>query len=41
MPDKRLVVIGVGPEFDKCRAVAGPNVQLMGWQPFDVLKNSM
>ena len=40
MPDKRLVVIGVGPEFDKCRAVAGPNVQLMGWQPFDVLKNS-
>ena len=39
-PDKRLVVIGDGPEFDKCRAVAGPNVQLMGWQPFDVLNNS-
>lgn len=41
MPDKRLVVIGEGPEFDKCRAVAGPNVQLLGWQPFDVLKNHM
>ena len=41
MPDKRLVVIGDGPEFDKCRAVAGPNVQLMGWQPFDVLKSHM
>jgi len=41
MPDKRLVVIGEGPEFDKCKAVAGPNVQLMGWQPFDVLKDHM
>lgn len=41
MPDKRLVVIGEGPEFDKCRAVAGPNVQLLGWQPFDVLKSHM
>ena len=41
MPYKRLVVIGEGPEFDKCRAVAGPNVQLLGWQPFDVLKSHM
>ena len=41
MPDKRLVVIGEGPEFEKCRAVAGANVQLLGWQPFDVLKNHM
>lgn len=41
MPGKRLVVIGEGPEFDKCRSVAGPNVQLLGWQPFDVLKSHM
>ena len=41
MPDKRLIVIGEGPEFDKCKAVAGPNVTLMGWQPFDVLKDHM
>lgn len=41
MPDKRLVVIGEGPEFDKCRAVAGPNVQMLGWQPFDVLKSHL
>lgn len=41
MPGKRLVVIGEGPEFEKCKAVAGPNVTLMGWQPFDVLKDHM
>lgn len=41
MPDKKLVVIGEGPEFEKCMATAGPNVQLMGWQPFEVLKQHM
>lgn len=41
MPGKRLVVIGGGPEFEKSRAVAGPNVTLMGWQPFEVLKDHM
>jgi glycosyltransferase involved in cell wall biosynthesis len=41
MPDKRLVVIGDGPEFEKCKAAAGSNVTLMGWQSFDVLKDHM
>lgn len=41
MPDKTLVVIGDGPEFEKCRAVAGPNVKLMGYQSFEVLKDHM
>ena len=41
LPGKRLIVIGEGPEFEKCKAVAGPNVELMGWQPFDVLKDHM
>lgn len=41
LPDKRLVVIGDGPEMAKVRAKAGPNVQLLGYQPFSVLKDHM
>ena len=41
MPDKTLVVIGDGPEFGKIKAKAGSNVTLMGYQPFDVLKDHM
>ena len=41
MPDKRLVVIGDGPEAPKIRAKAGANVTLMGYQPFEVLKDYM
>lgn len=41
MPDKRLVVIGDGPDFDKIRAKATPNVQLIGHQPFLVLLDHM
>ena len=37
LPDRELVVIGDGPDFERCRAVAGANVQLLGWQPTDVL----
>ncbi len=32
MPDKRLVVIGDGSEFDKAKVKAGPNVKLLGYQ---------
>ena len=38
MPDKRLVVMGDGPDFEKCKALAGANVQLLGHQPTPVLK---
>lgn len=31
MPDKKLVVIGDGPEMDKVRAAAGPNVSVLGF----------
>jgi len=31
-PNRRLVVIGDGPEMEKVRAVAGPNVELLGFQ---------
>lgn len=41
MPDKRLVVIGDGPEMNKCREKARANVDFLGWQPFDVLRDHM
>ena len=41
MPEKKLVVIGEGPEFAKTKAIAGPNIEIMGYQPFDVLKEKM
>ncbi|APA84803.1 glycosyltransferase family 4 protein [Paraburkholderia sprentiae WSM5005] len=41
MPERRLVVIGDGPEMAKVRAKAGPNVEIMGYQPFEVLKDRM
>lgn len=41
LPDKKLVVIGDGPEFDVCKKNAAPNVELLGWQSFDVLRRYM
>jgi glycosyltransferase involved in cell wall biosynthesis len=41
MPGKRLVVIGDGPEADKIKSLAGPNVEVLGYQPFDVLKDHL
>jgi glycosyltransferase involved in cell wall biosynthesis len=41
MPDKKLIVIGDGPEWQKANAAAASNVQLMGYQSFAVLKSHM
>lgn len=41
MPDKKLVVIGDGTEMAKVRALAGANVTILGYQPFDVLNDYM
>jgi glycosyltransferase involved in cell wall biosynthesis len=41
MPDKKLVVVGAGPELAKVKSKAGPNVELLGYQPFDVLRDLM
>jgi glycosyltransferase involved in cell wall biosynthesis len=41
MPDKRLIVIGEGPEMDKCRAIEAPNVTLLGYQSFATLREHM
>jgi glycosyltransferase involved in cell wall biosynthesis len=37
MPDKKLVMIGDGPEFEKCRLLTKGNIKLIGWQPKDKL----
>jgi glycosyltransferase involved in cell wall biosynthesis len=41
MPDKRLIVIGDGPEMPKLRALAGPNVTLLGYQPDAILRDHL
>lgn len=41
LPDKKLVVIGVGPDWKKVKLKASENVTLMGYQHSDVLKYYM
>jgi len=41
MPEKKLVVIGDGPDFQKVKAKAGSNVVLLGYRPFEELKDRM
>jgi glycosyltransferase involved in cell wall biosynthesis len=41
MPERRLVVIGDGPEFKRLKAVAGPNVRMLGYQPNTVVRDYM
>jgi glycosyltransferase involved in cell wall biosynthesis len=43
MPDKKLVVIGDGPDFKKIQKIAekASNIQLIGYQSFEVLKDHM
>jgi len=41
MSDKRLVVIGDGPDMPKLRAAATPNIELLGYQEFPVLKSHL
>jgi glycosyltransferase involved in cell wall biosynthesis len=41
MPDKKLVVIGDGPDWQRCKDAATPNVEMLGYQPADVLKKHL
>ncbi|OPY13218.1 MAG: GDP-mannose-dependent alpha-(1-6)-phosphatidylinositol monomannoside mannosyltransferase [Syntrophus sp. PtaB.Bin138] len=41
MPGKKLVVISDGPDFQKVKAKAGQNVTLLGYQPFEALRDHM
>ena len=40
-PHRKLIVIGDGPEMAAIRAKAGPNVTILGYQPFEVLKDHL
>lgn len=40
-PERLLFVIGDGPDFEKIKLKAGPNVKLLGYQSFDVLRDYM
>jgi len=39
MPDKKLVVIGDGPELKKIKSLAGKNVEFLGYQSDEVVKD--
>lgn len=39
--DKKLVVIGTGPDMEKIKAKAGKNIELMGYQSDEVMINMM
>jgi len=41
LPDRRLIVIGDGPDRERVRSQSGPNVTLLGYQPDDVLRDHM
>ena len=38
IPDKKLVIIGDGPEYKKVKRLAKKNIELLGYQPFNILK---
>ncbi len=43
LPDKKLIIIGDGPEMSKIRDIAqkSSNIQIMGYQETDILRNYM
>lgn len=41
MPERHLIVIGDGPDFEKTKAIAGSNITMLGYQPFEVLRDKM
>ena len=41
MPEKRLIVIGDGPSFKSVSFKAKKNIELLGYQPFEVVRNYM
>jgi glycosyltransferase involved in cell wall biosynthesis len=41
MPDKKLIIIGDGPESPLLKKVTAPNIQWLGYQPDDVLRDHM
>ena len=39
MPDRKLKIIGTGPELKRIKQLVAPNIEVLGWQPSDVLIN--
>lgn len=41
MPEKKLIIVGNGPEFKKIKALTTSNIQLLGYQSLDALRSYM
>ena len=41
LPGRRLIVIGDGPEFSRLKSKAASNVTMLGYQPFQVIREHM
>jgi glycosyltransferase involved in cell wall biosynthesis len=41
MPSRKLVVVGDGPEMPRLRAMCPPNVELLGFQPDEVVQQQL
>ena len=41
MPDKKLILIGDGPELPRIKPFLGANVTWLGYQPTDVLRDHL
>jgi glycosyltransferase involved in cell wall biosynthesis len=41
MPDKKLIIIGDGPEMERVRGKAGPNVDLLGYRDNAALRSHL
>ncbi|MDR3491427.1 MAG: glycosyltransferase family 4 protein [Gammaproteobacteria bacterium] len=41
MPDKKLIVIGTGPDFEKVKTKATSNISILGFQPTEKLIHTM
>ncbi len=41
LPDRKLIVVGDGPDFRRLKAMAAKNVTLVGHEPFEKLKEQM
>jgi glycosyltransferase involved in cell wall biosynthesis len=41
MPDKKLLVIGKGEEYEEIKAIAKPNIEVLGYQSDEVLRDNM
>jgi len=41
MPDKKLVIIGDGPDIQKVKSLLSPNITLLGYQPYEIVVQKM